>query len=234
MASLAIAVAVADVHRRRASAGAGPSSSRSTATKTTGASSPLVPIRPRSRGERRSLRTSSSSSSTSSTSSSSSSSSAVERDTRAWLDDIVVGLNLCPFARAAMPGTSVVVANARTLDALRAEIRAELDVLAAAPTAAAVTTLVVLPPDALDALDAKSFGAFMEGAVAVAEDESRALTARRCDAATRDALSDVDAADDLWEKTHPGDDIRRRNAAALRGMGEQTLRAMLRKCMTRG
>ena len=52
-----------------------------------------------------------------------------------------------------MPGTSVVVANARTLDALRAEIRAELDVLAAAPTAAAVTTLVVLPPDALDALD---------------------------------------------------------------------------------
>jgi hypothetical protein len=46
--------------------------------------------------------------------------------------------------------------------------------------------------------------------------------------------SDVDAADDLWEKTHPGDDIRRRNAAALRGMGEQTLRAMLRKCMTRG
>ena len=87
-----------------------------------------------------------------------------------------------------MPGTSVVVANARTLDALRAEIRAELDVIAAAPTAAAVTTLVVLPPDDLDALDAKSLGAFMEGAVAVAEDESRALTARRCDAATRDAL----------------------------------------------
>jgi hypothetical protein len=42
--------------------------------------------------------------------------------------------------------------------------------------------------------------------------------------------SDVDAADESWFDKGPGDDIRARNAALLRGMGEGKLRAMLKKC----
>ena len=33
----------------------------------------------------------------------------VELETRAWLDTVIIGLNLCPFAKAALPGTKIVV-----------------------------------------------------------------------------------------------------------------------------
>jgi hypothetical protein len=46
--------------------------------------------------------------------------------------------------------------------------------------------------------------------------------------------SDVDAADEMWySSSGPGDDIRSKNAALLRGMGEDALRKMLSKCCRR-
>ena len=285
----------------------------------------------------------------------------VERETRAWLDTIVMGLNLCPFARAALPGTTVQVTHAETLEALRLEIRDALAVLRDAPVAEAATTLIVLSPRSVRALGAATFEGFMEGARLVAEEEARRLTrslpehlqqeldlfgdlveivpfhpratfgatepsaedevgsggyictfldtgppcdddvissdppdeaalrkmiaehaAMRGGADTRadwkhanargkkkadhdedddrdthssfsdpttDAVdpadytgrsphpvlhllrqSDVDAADESWFERGPGDDIRARNAALLRGMGEGKMRAMLKKC----
>ena len=281
----------------------------------------------------------------------------VERETRAWLDTIVMGLNLCPFARAALPGTTVQVTHALTLEALRLEIREALFVLRDAPVAEAATTLIVLSPRSVNALGAATFEGFMEGARVVAEQEARRLTESLPDDVTeqldlvgdlveivpfhpratfgetdssaedevgsggyictfldtgppvndtavssdppdeaalrkmiaehaamrggadtradwkhanaaggkndidedddRDAFSDnttdavdpadytgrsphpvlhllrqsdVDAADESWFDKGPGDDIRARNAALLRGMGERKLRAMLKKC----
>jgi hypothetical protein len=43
--------------------------------------------------------------------------------------------------------------------------------------------------------------------------------------------SDVDAADEQWHSRGPGDDIRAKNAAMLRGMGAEELRRMLRACV---
>ena len=101
---------------------------------------------------------------------------AVARDTRRWLDDLVMGLNLCPFARPALPGTTVLVSAATTPDALRLELRRELETLRRAPADSARTTLLVIPPSHLDALDARAFPGFMDGARVVAEEEARAVT----------------------------------------------------------
>ena len=73
---------------------------------------------------------------------------AVEADTRAWLDTVVMGLNLCPFARAALPGTSVLVTRASTLSELRVEL-ARARHPPRRPGRDARTTLVVIPPSLL-------------------------------------------------------------------------------------
>ena len=87
------------------------------------------------------------------------------RDTRAWLDTMVIGMNLCPFARAALPGTKIIVASDVTdARSLREVIARELAVLAAAPTTQPATTLVVLPPAVTDRLGATTHEGFMEGA----------------------------------------------------------------------
>ena len=107
---------------------------------------------------------------------------AVERDTRAWLDTMVIGMNLCPFARAALPGTKIVVASDVTdARSLREAIARELAILAAAPTTPPVTTLVVLPPAVTDRLGATTHEGFMEGAYRCAEDATRELTAAMAD-----------------------------------------------------
>ena len=117
----------------------------------------------------------------------------VERDTRAWLDTMVIGMNLCPFARAAMPGTKIIVPSHVTdMPSLHSVIEAELAILADAPTDPPVTTLVVLPPTVVATLDATTHGGFMEGAVRVAEDATRHLTAQRDTEKDRDGdLIDV-------------------------------------------
>ena len=100
----------------------------------------------------------------------------VTQETRAWLDTIVMGLNLCPFARAALPGTKIFVSQVTSLEALRFEISAELAILKNAPTDVASTTLIVLAPVTVAALNATTFEGFMEGAKVVADEEAAIVT----------------------------------------------------------
>ena len=68
-------------------------------------------------------------------------------DTRRWLERAVIGLNLCPFARAvyAKNQVRIVVSRARHLDAFLDELDAELDWLQTIPAEQIDTTLLVHP-----------------------------------------------------------------------------------------
>ncbi|WP_116367849.1 DUF1415 domain-containing protein [Parahaliea mediterranea] len=70
---------------------------------------------------------------------------AVERHTRAWLADFVVGLNLCPFARPLLssPALRIRVSAARQPADLQRDFLHALDELQAAPESAIATTLLV-------------------------------------------------------------------------------------------
>jgi hypothetical protein len=81
--------------------------------------------------------------------------------TRRWIDAIVIGLNLCPFAqRVFMAGTiAYVVTDAENEHALLRDLAGELETLAATSIACVETTLLVHPcalknfPDYNDFLD---------------------------------------------------------------------------------
>ena len=68
-------------------------------------------------------------------------------DTRRWLEKAVIGLNLCPFARAVYVKNQVriVVSRARHLDAFLDELDRELDLLQNTPAEEIDTTLLVHP-----------------------------------------------------------------------------------------
>jgi hypothetical protein len=68
-------------------------------------------------------------------------------DTRRWLERAVIGLNLCPFAKAVHVRKQVrfVLSEARDTDALRDELERELRLLADTPAEAVDTTLIVHP-----------------------------------------------------------------------------------------
>jgi hypothetical protein len=67
--------------------------------------------------------------------------------TRRWLERAVIGLNLCPFAKAVQVKHQVrfVLSDARDTDALRDELERELRLLADTPSDAIDTTLLVHP-----------------------------------------------------------------------------------------
>lgn len=67
--------------------------------------------------------------------------------TRAWLEKAVIGLNLCPFAKAVHVKDRIryAVSAAETPDALLADLLRELRLLAAADPAAIETTLLIHP-----------------------------------------------------------------------------------------
>jgi hypothetical protein len=69
------------------------------------------------------------------------------RATQAWVERAVIGLNLCPFAKAVQVKQLIryVCCDARDTAALRAELRAELQRLAAMPMDEIETTLLVHP-----------------------------------------------------------------------------------------
>jgi len=71
----------------------------------------------------------------------------VLRDTQRWLERAVIGLNLCPFAKAVHVKGLVhfVVSEARDADALLEDLRAELDALAAVDIGVRETTLLIAP-----------------------------------------------------------------------------------------
>lgn len=68
-------------------------------------------------------------------------------ETRAWLAHVVIGLDLCPFARAVVARNQVRYAVTAASDeaALRASLRDELTLLAAAEPAEIDTTLLICP-----------------------------------------------------------------------------------------
>jgi hypothetical protein len=91
--------------------------------------------------------------------------------TRHWLEKAVIGLNLCPFAKAVYVKNQVrlVVSRARHADDLLEELDRELDLLVATPADEIDTTLLIHPTLFEDFLD---FNDFLEVADGVVEEHA--------------------------------------------------------------
>ena len=90
---------------------------------------------------------------------------AVLAATRHWLEKAVIGLNLCPFAKAVYVKNQVrlVVSQARHADDLLEELDRELDLLVATPAEQIDTTLLIHPTLFDDFLDFNDFLEVAEG-----------------------------------------------------------------------
>ncbi|HEY5292689.1 MAG TPA: DUF1415 domain-containing protein [Burkholderiales bacterium] len=88
--------------------------------------------------------------------------------TRAWLERAVIGLNLCPFAKAVHAKKQIryAVSAARTPENLLADLVTELRTLQAADPSEIDTTLLVHPRVLGDFLDFNEFLALADAAVA--------------------------------------------------------------------
>jgi len=84
---------------------------------------------------------------------------AVERDIRRWVERAVIGLNLCPFAKAvyAKHQVRIKVSDASTARALLEELGEELALLRDTPAEQVDTTLLVHPQVLQDFLDYNDF-----------------------------------------------------------------------------
>ena len=91
--------------------------------------------------------------------------------TRAWVDRAVIGLNLCPFAKAPQAKGLVryVVSSASDPAALLADLIAELERLAESPAAKLETTLLIHPQVLTDFADYNDFIEVAEDTVAELE-----------------------------------------------------------------
>jgi len=80
-------------------------------------------------------------------------------DTRKWLEQIVIGLNLCPFAKAVYVKDQVrfVLSDATTPEALVEQLAEELVLLRDTPAEQIDTTLIVHPDVLTDFLDYNDF-----------------------------------------------------------------------------
>jgi len=89
-------------------------------------------------------------------------------ETRAWVDRAVIGLNLCPFAKAVQLKKQVryVVSDAADVEALLAGLQGELHWLAQADPAQVDTTLLIHPQVLTDFND---YNAFLDEADAAIE-----------------------------------------------------------------
>lgn len=88
-------------------------------------------------------------------------------ETRNWLEKAVIGLNLCPFAKAVYVKNQVrlVISKARHADDLLEELDRELDLLVATPASEIDTTLLIHPTLFGDFLDFNDFLEVAEGVV---------------------------------------------------------------------
>jgi uncharacterized protein len=79
--------------------------------------------------------------------------------TRAWLEQVVIGLNLCPFAKSVYMKQQIriVVSHARNSDALLEDLERELQLLAATDPEQIDTTLLIHPEVLQDFLDYNDF-----------------------------------------------------------------------------
>ena len=87
--------------------------------------------------------------------------------TREWLEKAVIGLNLCPFAKAVHAGNQIryAVSDAQTPEALLADLGRELQTLAAADRADVETTLLIHPRVLVDFVDYNDFLDIADAAV---------------------------------------------------------------------
>ncbi|MDG0972080.1 MAG: DUF1415 domain-containing protein [Porticoccaceae bacterium] len=87
----------------------------------------------------------------------------VEKQVRAWLDDFVVGLNLCPFARpvVASKALRITICDSGDLQQVAESFVAELELMQQSSESAIATTLLVLP-NALN--DFEQYLGFIENA----------------------------------------------------------------------
>ena len=87
--------------------------------------------------------------------------------TKHWLEAAVIGLNLCPFAKAVYVKNQVrlVISKARHADDLLEELDRELDLLVATPASKIDTTLLIHPTLFEDFLDFNDFLEVAEGVV---------------------------------------------------------------------
>lgn len=87
--------------------------------------------------------------------------------TRQWIEKAVIGLNLCPFAKAVYVKDQVryVVSRAPHFDGLLEDLDRELDFLAAADPGEVDTTLLIHPTLLPDFLDFNDFMQLAEAAV---------------------------------------------------------------------
>jgi hypothetical protein len=90
---------------------------------------------------------------------------AIAASTQRWVENVVIGLNLCPFAKAVQVKRRIryAVTASVSADQLLAELEHELEVLLAADVAAIETTLLIHPLVMADFID---YHFFMEEAVA--------------------------------------------------------------------
>ncbi len=93
---------------------------------------------------------------------------AIVAATQAWLERAVIGLNLCPFAKAAHVRNQIryAVSDATTADALCTELVNELQFLQAADPAELDTTLLIHPHLLTDFLDYNAFLDIADGIIA--------------------------------------------------------------------
>jgi hypothetical protein len=91
--------------------------------------------------------------------------------TKQWLEKAVIGLNLCPFAKAVYVKDQIryVVSQAVSPEALLAELRSELRALAAADPEETDTTLLIHPQVLDNFLDYNEFLGVADAAVAELE-----------------------------------------------------------------
>jgi uncharacterized protein len=84
---------------------------------------------------------------------------AVIERTRRWIASVVIGLNLCPFARRVFEADAIryVVSDARDGGALLTDLATELRSLAATPASLVETTLLIHPHALADFLDYNDF-----------------------------------------------------------------------------
>jgi len=89
-------------------------------------------------------------------------------ETRAWVERVVIGLNLCPFAKAPQVKSQVryVLSEARGPEALLAALVDELQLLAETPAEQIETTLLIHPHALADFADYNDFLGLAESAVA--------------------------------------------------------------------
>jgi hypothetical protein len=87
--------------------------------------------------------------------------------TRAWLEKAVIGLDLCPFAKAVHVGNQIryAVSDAQSPEALLADLARELQSLAVADPAEVETTLLIHPRALVEFLDFNDFLDIADAAV---------------------------------------------------------------------